>query len=206
MIFLEARHATGLCKNKYVEQHEGLIHQVQILTAAGCDEVFSEQVSATDLDARKEWAKLMARLQPGHEVVVTKIDRCARSIAHIVSIVAAIQEAGASIRILDMNIDTRTPTGTLILNVLGSVAQFERDMMLERQKVGIETKKARDKTLPLEQRTYKGRAPTARKKADSVMALLALNKSKQQVAEELGIGVASVYRIIAEARKTSVRS
>lgn len=193
----------GYARTSTFEQREGLLFQIQQLHAAGCDEVFSEQVSATDLDGRTEWAKLLSKLQPNDEVVVTKIDRCARSIAHMVSIVEAIQAAGASIRVLDMNIDTRTPTGTLILNVLGSVAQFERDMMLERQKIGIEAKKALDKTLPLEQRTYKGRAPTARKKADSVHALLALGKSKQQVAEELGMGVASVYRILAAARTGS---
>jgi DNA invertase Pin-like site-specific DNA recombinase len=195
----------GYGRTSTFEQREGLLFQIKQLQAAGCDEVFSEQVSATDIEGRKEWAKLMAKLEPGDEVMVTKIDRCARSIAHMVSIVEAIQAAGASIRVLDMNIDTRTPTGTLILNVLGSVAQFERDMMLERQRVGIEAKKAQDKNLPLEQRTYRGRAPTARKKADSVFALLALKKSKQQVAEELGIGVASVYRIIADARKNTAQ-
>ncbi len=114
----------------------------------------------------------MQSLKTGDVVTITKIDRAARNIADMVNITKELAEKGASIRILDMNIDTTTATGTLMLNIFASVAQFERDQMLVRQRIGIEAAKARDKTLPLQERTYKGAKPTARAKADSVRALL----------------------------------
>ena len=163
---------------------------------AGCDKIVSEQVSATDMAGRAQWATMMKELEGGDVVTITKIDRAARNIADMVDITKRIADIGASIRILDMNIDTTTATGTLMLNIFASVAQFERDQMLVRQRIGIEAAKAKDKTLPLEQRTYKGAAPTARAKSAEVHALLAAGRSKEQVAKALNIGVASVYRIV----------
>lgn len=187
----------GYARTSSLEQQAGLDDQVARLKAAGCDVVLAEQVSATDMGARTKWAELMTCLKAGDTVSITKIDRVARSISDMVSITKALNDIGASIRILDMNIDTKTPTGALMLNIFTSVAQFEKDMMLERQRVGIAAAKERDKTLPLEQRTYKGAKPTARAKADAVLALLADgSRTKEQVAKHLNIGVASVYRIL----------
>ena len=189
----------GYARTSSLEQQAGLDDQITRLKAAGCEKVFSEQVSATDLAARKECASLMKGLKEGDTVVVTKIDRVARSISDMVGITQALNDMGASIRILDMNIDTKTPTGALMLNIFSSVAQFEKDMMLERQRVGIAAAKERDKSLPLEKRSYKGAKPTARAKAESVRALLATGMTKQEIAKNLNIGVASVYRILKDA-------
>ena len=187
----------GYARTSSLEQQAGLNDQVARLKAAGCDSVVAEQVSATDMEARTAWTALMASLKAGDTVSITKIDRVARSISDMVGITKALNDIGASIRILDMNIDTKTPTGALMLNIFTSVAQFEKDMMLERQRVGIAAAKERDKTLPLEQRTYKGAKPTARAKADAVLALLADGtRTKEQVAKDLNIGVESVYRIL----------
>jgi DNA invertase Pin-like site-specific DNA recombinase len=113
-----------------------------------------------------------------------------------VNITQALNAIGASVQILDMNIDTKTATGKLMLNIFASVAQFERDQMLLRQRIGIEAAKAKDKTLPLEKRTYKGAKPTARAKTAEVHALLAAGRTKEQTAKALNIGIASVYRIL----------
>jgi DNA invertase Pin-like site-specific DNA recombinase len=134
-------------------------------------------------------------LKAGDIVTITKIDRAARNIANMVGITKALANIGASIRILDMSIDTTTATGTLMLNIFASVAQFERDQMLVRQRIGIEVAKLADKGKPLEQRTYKGAKPTARAKAADVHALLAAGRTKAQIAKTLNIGIASVYRI-----------
>lgn len=189
----------GYARTSSLEQQAGLDDQVARLKAEGCDKVVAEQVSATDMAARKEWTALMAGLKAGDTITITKIDRAARSISDMVGITKALNDIGASIRILDMNIDTKTPTGALMLNIFSSVAQFEKDMMLERQRIGIAAAKERDKSLPLEKRTYKGAKPTARAKADSVHALLATGMTKEQVAKNLNIGVASVYRILKDA-------
>ena len=186
----------GYARTSTFDQQYGLEDQIAQLKKAGCDRVFFEQVSATDMEARIEWVALMQGLKAGDVVTITKIDRAARNIVDMVSITRALADKGASIRILDMNIDTTTATGTLMLNIFASVAQFERDQMLVRQRIGIEAAKLKDKELPLEQRTYKGAKPTARAKAASVHALLAAGHSKEQVAKDLKIGIASVYRII----------
>ena len=98
---------------------------------------------------RIQWKKLMDSLVAGDTVTITKIDRAARNIADMGNITQALAKIGASIRILDMNIETNTPTGTLMLNILASVAKFEKDQMLVRQRIGIEAAKTKDKTLPL---------------------------------------------------------
>lgn len=191
----------GYARTSSLEQQAGFEDQIAKLKDSGCDKIFSEQVSATDMTARKEWASMMKGLKPGDVVTITKIDRAARSIADMVGITKALADIGASIKILDMNIDTTTPTGALMLNIFSSVAQFEKDMMLERQRVGIAAAKLADKGKPLAERTYKGAAPTARAKAGEVMALLADGtRTKAQVAKSLNIGVASLYRILKDAK------
>lgn len=186
----------GYARTSTYDQQYGLEDQIVQLQKAGCDHVFSEQVSATDMVGRSEWAEMMSRLTVGDVVTITKIDRAARNIADMVKITEALEAIGASIQILDMKIDTKTATGKLMLNIFASVAQFERDQMLVRQRIGIEAAKARDKALPLEQRTYRGAKPTARAKAAEVHALLAAGRTKEQIAKALNIGIASVYRIL----------
>lgn len=96
----------------------------------------------------------------------------------------------AHLRILGLGIDTAGPTGKLILTVLGGMAEFERGIMLERQREGIAKAKAAGK--------YKGRKPTARAKSKEVMELHDGGTGPSEIARQLGIGRASVYRIINE--------
>jgi DNA invertase Pin-like site-specific DNA recombinase len=91
-----------------------------------------------------------------------------------------------------MNLDTGTPTGRLMLNVIGSVAQFEREMMLERQREGIAKAKGEGR--------YKGRAPTARAKSAEIVRLANAGMTREKIAAQLSVGVASVYRCLAAAR------
>ena len=93
------------------------------------------------------------------------------------------------LRVLDFGIGTNTPTGKLMLNVLGSVAQFEREMMLERQREGIARAKA--------EKRYKGRTPTARAKTDQIRTLASQGLAKREIARQLGVGERSVFRILA---------
>ena len=93
------------------------------------------------------------------------------------------------------DIDTGTPTGRLMLNVIGSVAQFEREVMLERQREGIRKAKGEGK--------YKGRAPTARAKSEEIVKLAVEGWTRQKIAGELGVDVASVYRVLRKRRSPS---
>jgi DNA invertase Pin-like site-specific DNA recombinase len=115
---------------------------------------------------------------------VTKIDRLARSLPHLLEIIQLLQKKGVSLRILSMAIDTATPQGKLMLSVMGAVAEFERELMLERQADGIAAAKAAGK--------YKGRAPTARQKSAEVLSLAAMGLPRAEVARRTSVSVASV--------------
>jgi DNA invertase Pin-like site-specific DNA recombinase len=174
----------GYARTSTLEQIAGFEAQKRDLEAAGCSKVFAEQVSS--VAQRDQLEAAIDYLRDGDSLVVTKLDRLARSMRDLLDIVARIEAKGAGLRILAMNLDTTTATGKLMLNVLGSVAEFERSMMLERQREGVAKAKAEGK--------YKGRKPTARAKAGEVKAMLEAGESPTAVAKKLGIGRSSVYR------------
>jgi DNA invertase Pin-like site-specific DNA recombinase len=182
-----AGHLVGYARTSTIDQKAGLAAQLRDLKAAGCKKVFSEELSSVATN-RAELERALDYVREGDTLIVTKLDRLARSVADLVRITAALREKGVRLRILSINLDTGTPTGKLMLNLLGSIAEFERELMLERQREGIAKAKAEGK--------YKGRAPTARRKADDVKRLKAEGKTGDAIAAELGIGRASVFRIL----------
>ena len=119
---------------------------------------------------------------------VTKLDRLARSVAHLVSLGERLDAKGVSLKVLEQAIDTSTPTGRLMFNMLGAIAQFERELMLERQREGVAKAKAEGK--------YRGRAPTARAKASEVRRLHSESVGATEIAKRLRISRASVYRVL----------
>lgn len=176
----------GYARTSTLEQKAGFDAQRRELKDAGCEKIFSEQVSSVATRAKLDDA--LEFIREGDTLVVTKLDRLARSVRNLVNIVERIETKGASLRILAMNFDTSTPTGRLMLNMLGSVAEFERAMMLERQREGIAKAKADGK--------YKGRAPTARSKSDDIRKLHRQGIGASEIAKQLGIGRSSVYRAL----------
>lgn len=176
----------GYARTSTLEQEAGLEAQERDLKALGCEMVFSEQVSS--VDKRPELEAALAYVRKGDTLVVTKLDRLARSVVHMGEIVAKLEAKGVALRIEAMGVDTSTSTGKLMLNVLASVAQFEREMTLERQREGIAKAKGEGK--------YKGRKPTARAKAEEVLSLSEAGLSMGKIADKLGIGKGSVHRIL----------
>lgn len=179
----------GYARTSTTDQKAGLQAQLRDLDMAGCTKIFREELSSVaatrpQLEAALEWVR------EGDVLVVTKLDRLARSVADLVQITEALRGKGVELRILSISLDTATPTGKLMLNLLGSIAEFERELMLERQREGIAKAKAEGK--------YTGRQPTARRKAKEVLRLRAEGKSANDIKEALGISRASVFRILAE--------
>jgi DNA invertase Pin-like site-specific DNA recombinase len=172
-----------------VEQVASFEAQDRELRAAGAEKLFAEQTSSVAVRAQLEAA--LDSIRAGDIFVVTKIDRLARSVADLCAIVERIAAKDAALRILAMNLDTATSNGRLMLNVFASVAQFEREIMLERQREGIAKAKGEGK--------YKGRKPTASTKAADVHRLAAEGMTRVAIAAELKIGVASVYRVLRQA-------
>ncbi|BAI72022.1 DNA-invertase [Azospirillum sp. B510] len=181
----------GYARTSTVEQEAGLDAQLRDLEAAGCERIFREQVSSVDVAARDQLTAALDFVREGDALVVTKLDRLARSVAHLLEIVAVLGRKNVALRILGLGIDTGTPTGKLLLTVMGGIAEFERSIMLERQREGIAKAKADGK--------YKGRKPTARAKATEVRQLHADGVGPAEIARRLDIGRASVYRVLGEA-------
>lgn len=179
----------GYARTSTTEQEAGLEAQRRDLKAYGCEEVFEEKVSS--VSRRDELERCLKFIRKGDSLVVTKLDRLARSIPDLVKIIDRLEEKGATLNILAMNLDTSSPTGRLLINLVGSIAQFEREIMLERQREGIAKAKGEGK--------YKGRSPTARAKAQQVLTLRRTGNGASQIAAKVGISRASVYRILDDA-------
>lgn len=180
----------GYARTSTTDQKAGLEAQLRDLDAAGCTKLFQEELSSV-ATKRPQLDAALDYVREGDTLIVTKLDRLARSVADLVAITEALRAKGVSLRILAMNLDTATPTGKLMLNLLGSIAEFERELMLERQREGIAKAKAEGK--------YKGRTPTARAKSQDVLALRAEGLTANVIADRLQIGRASVFRILRDA-------
>jgi DNA invertase Pin-like site-specific DNA recombinase len=176
----------GYARSSTVDQEAGFQAQIKSLKAAGCDKVFSEKVSS--VAQREKLEAALDYVRDGDTLVVTKLDRLARSVAHLVAIGEQLEAKGVALKVLEQAIDTSTSSGRLMFNMLGAIAQFERELMLERQREGIAKAKAEGK--------YKGRAPTARAKAPQVLRLHGEGIGPTEIAKRIGIGRASVYRIL----------
>jgi DNA invertase Pin-like site-specific DNA recombinase len=184
----------GYARTSTVDQLAGLDAQLRDLKAARVEKVFSERVSSTTKRQQLEAALEFCR--NGDVLIVTKLDRLARSMADLVSITSKLKAKGVGLRILAMQLDTATPTGKLMLNLMGSFAEFEREIMLERQREGVANAKAAGK--------YKGRVPTARRQSVEVIKLRHQGIKPEQIATQLGISRASVFRVLKDSRGASL--
>ena len=143
---------------------------------------------------REQLEAALDYVREGDIFTVTKLDRLARSVGDLLEIVARLEAKKVSLRVLSMSgaqpLDTGTATGRLMLAVIGAVGQAEREAMLERQREGIAKAKREGR--------YKGRVPTARRKADEIIRLKESGIRPSEIANRLGIGRASVYRVLTE--------
>jgi DNA invertase Pin-like site-specific DNA recombinase len=176
----------GYARTSTLDQTAGFEAQLRELSEAACEKVFKEQVSSVvqrpQLDAALDY------IREGDTLIVCKLDRLARSTQHLLDIADSVKRKGAHLHVLNLGMDTSTATGKLLLTVIGAIGQFEREMMLERQREGIAKAKAEGK--------YKGRSPTARAKSREARELAAMGIGATEIARRLGIGRASVYRVI----------
>ena len=182
----------GYARTSTQDQKYSLEAQVEELKAAGCERLYQEEVSSVD-SKREELENALDYIREGDILVVKKLDRLARSVADTVDIQKRLEAKNAGLSILDMKIDTTTPEGRLSFNLFASIAQFEREVMLERQKVGIAKAKADGK--------YKGRKPTATEVKNKILEKAHTTKlTRQQIADEVGCGIATVYRILKDSK------
>ena len=160
--------------------------QEEALRAAGCTVIRSEKKSGTSTKGRAELNTILSFIRPGDTLMVTRIDRLARSVSDLERIVAELNSKGAHLRATEQPIDTSTPAGKAFLQMLGVFAEFETAIRKERQMEGIAKAKAAG--------VYKGRKPTV--PAEEVRQMKAAGVSPTEIARRLGVGRTSVYRAL----------
>jgi DNA invertase Pin-like site-specific DNA recombinase len=173
------------------EQNNAL--QTQTLRGAGCQRLFEETASGGRWD-RPELHRMLDQLREGDTVVVWKLDRLSRSLKDVLHILERIAEAGAGFRSLTENIDTTTPAGRMMMQMVGSFAEFERAMIRERTSAGLTAARA------------EGRTGGRRKKLDAAKrheiaeSVITGRKSGADMARLYNISQPTVSRIVAEHR------
>ena len=176
----------GYARTSTVDQN--LEAQIEALTAAGCGMVRQEQRSGATLEGRPELRTILDFIHPGETLVVTRIDRLARSMQDLQTIVARLKEKGAHLAATEQPVDTSTATGKTFFDMLGVFAEFETNLRRERQAEGIKAAKRKG--------VYRGRPP----KIDmaTIQAKLGAGLSPTEIAREMGISRGTVYKAKAE--------
>ncbi|WP_387691832.1 recombinase family protein [Photorhabdus sp. RM71S] len=166
---------------------QDLALQSQMLRVAGCEIIRAEKASGTKRDGRSELQLLLDFLRPGDTLIVTRIDRLARSIKDLQDIVYSLNQRGITLKATEQPVDTRTAAGKAFLDMLGVFAEFETNLRRERQLEGIAAAKARG--------VYRGRKSSI--DPAEVYRLYVVEKmGATAIARQLGIGRASVYRVL----------
>jgi DNA invertase Pin-like site-specific DNA recombinase len=167
---------------------QDLTIQRERLLAAGCHIVRTEKVSGTSLKGRTELASLLEFLREGDTIVVTRIDRLARSLKDLQDIIHDLKARGIALKATEQPIDTSSPAGKAFLDMLGVFAEFETNLRRERQLEGIARAKANG--------VYGGRKPSI--DVARVVALKEAGRSPSWIARELGVARSSVYRALGQ--------
>ncbi|UPR29374.1 recombinase family protein [Vibrio crassostreae] len=169
--------------------------EAQLQALNDCDIVFQEKESGAKAE-REELARMMEYVRENDTVKITKLCRLARNTRHLLELVEVLDSKKVSLQVVNLGIDTASPTGRLMVTLIGAIATFERQLLLERQAEGIALAKQKGK--------YKGRKPTARAKQAQVKELIAGGISKSQIAKELGISLSSVYRALKHSSENAI--
>jgi len=165
---------------------QDLTVQQDALKASGCEIIRSEKVSGSSRQGRDELKTLLEFVRTGDVLCVVRLDRLGRSIKDLFDIVAELEERGVGLRVIEQPVDTTTASGRAFLGMLSVFSEFETNLRRERQLEGIAKAKERG--------VYKGRKPSI--DANQVRRLKSAGMGASQIANEMGCGRASVYRLL----------
>ncbi|MGB5963976.1 MAG: recombinase family protein [Sulfurimonadaceae bacterium] len=164
--------------------------QLDSLRAAGCEKIFSEKVSGAKED-RKEFTAMLDFAREGDQIVVTRLDRLSRSLFELQKTSKMLEEKKIDLEIIEQQIDTSTPTGRLLFNIVGTVAEFEREMIHQRAQEG--RKKAVERGV-----VFGAKMKLSKKDVESMANLIAMGTPKTEITEIYSIGRTSVFRYLKE--------
>ena len=173
---------------------QNLDRQLDNLTAAGCERIYSEKMTGTKA-SRPEYTKMLEALRPGDVLVIDSFSRLSRSTKDLLDVVERLTNLGVYIVSLKENLDTTTATGKLMLTMLSALSQFERDLIAERTKDGLKAARARGRL---------GGRPKAgddKTRAAALAMYEANTLTNKQIAEQCKVSTATLSRWIAEHKK-----
>lgn len=163
--------------------------QIDDLLANGCEKIFQETVSGANV-ARPELNRLLEQVRSGDVIIIWKLDRLGRSLKHLVTLISELMERGVGLKSLNDPIDTTSSQGRLVFNIFASLAEFERDVIIERTQAGLKAARARGRKGG----RPKGLTEAAKRKAVAAKALYNEgNLSVNEIAGNLGISKGTLY-------------
>lgn len=162
--------------------------QLQALKGAGCEQIFEDQVSGS-VTNRPGLDKALALVGKGDVLIVWRLDRLGRSLPHLIEIIEALGASGAGFRSLTESIDTTTAGGRLVFHMMGALAEFERSLIQERTKAGLQAAKNRGVVGGRPRALSQAKIAHARK-------LIEAGESPASVAKSLGVGRSTLYRAL----------
>ncbi len=181
----------GYARVSTVEQNNDL--QIDALKKEGCDKIFEEKASGAQRD-RPELKSALEYARAGDTIIVWKLDRLARSLKQLIETVEDLEKRGIGFKSITESIDTSTSGGRLIFHIFASLAEFERNIIRERTRAGLESAKARGRT---------GGRPSKMSEEDIEVAKTLLKNpdiTAKEVAKRMGVSFATLYRLIPKAK------
>lgn len=173
-------------------QDQNLDLQLDALKSAGCEKVFEDKVSGTRAE-RPGLSKTLEMLRDGDTLVVWKLDRLGRSVKHLVDMVGELQKQGVQFKSLTDSIDTGSPSGRFFFHVMASLAEMERELIVERTRAGLDAARRAG-------RRGGRRIKMTPSKLEAAKKLLATGASIKDVAQNLGVSVPTLYRWLPASR------
>lgn len=169
---------------------QSLDNQLEALASSGCERIFSEKISGARED-RKEFKAMLDFAREGDQIIVSKLDRLSRSLFELQKCAKKLEEKKIDLMVLEQGIDTSNPTGRLLFNIIGVVAEFEREMINERTAEG--RKKAKDRGV-----IFGKPKKLAKKDVESMANMIAMGTPKSEIVDLYSIGRTSVFRYLRE--------
>ena len=186
----------GYARVSTAHQQNSREAQERLLREVGCEEVFTDEASGKTTEGRDGLERMLVKLRKGDEVYAIRLDRLGRNTRDVLEVAEKIKDAGATLQVGDLGLDTSTTSGEFMLTVIAGVAQMERSIMLERQAIGIEAAKAQGK--------YAGRKPKVRQQAAKIVQLANEGLPKREIAERLGCSIRSIFAVLADAKARNI--
>ncbi len=182
----------GYARVSTQDQHESLAAQKKLLQDYGCARIYTDIASGAQA-ARPSLSEAIDYVREGDSVVVTRLDRLGRTTLDTLRTIQELDERGIRVEALDVSLDTATPAGKLVLNVIASLAQWERDLLIERTQEGLAHARSQGRVG--------GRPRIPEEKRQAVLAALESGLSQKQVVAAFGISRSSVARIKASHKR-----